>query len=266
MLEEVRIDVAVLQGGVGDVVVLVFLDLDLDARLLGEVLEGADDAPLGRELLYGSPDQVREAGYLPALDVDAVLEEGLALALVGRAEEGVGDLGRKDLPPLAYREPSLPLAVMELGGEVRCHDVAAQTDGDPLLALAREAIDGRVVDLVGLGLANRRQQTRNLLGGVILLCDDELQAGTPDLLAACQRVLAGGADALARTRRWHASRDARQGLMHTTTPLPAANTLYPIGWTWRHPDVAGMRRTPTAWRGPPRTSPPRGARSPRAST
>ena len=38
MLEEVRIDVAVLQGGVGDVVVLVFLDLDLDARLLGEVL------------------------------------------------------------------------------------------------------------------------------------------------------------------------------------------------------------------------------------
>ena len=41
--------------------------------LLGEVLERADDALLGRGLLDGGPDQVREAGDLPALDVDAVL-------------------------------------------------------------------------------------------------------------------------------------------------------------------------------------------------
>ena len=52
--------------------------------------------------------------------------------------------------------------------------MATQTDGNPLLAIHLKAVDGRVIDLVGLGLANGAQQARNLLGSIVFLGDNEL--------------------------------------------------------------------------------------------
>ena len=143
--------------------------------LLGEVLERADDALLGRGLLDGGPDQVREAGDLPALDVDAVLEVGLALGVVGRASEAVGDVGRKDLALGRHAKPALLVVELELGREVGLQDVATQTDGHAVLPAPAEAVDGGVVDLVGLGLAGVGKQACDLAGSVVLLGDDELQ-------------------------------------------------------------------------------------------
>ena len=56
---------------------------DDGVSLLGQVLEGTNDALLGGELLDGGPDQVGKTWDLPALDVDAVGEKGLALAVIG---------------------------------------------------------------------------------------------------------------------------------------------------------------------------------------
>ena len=64
--------------------------------LLGEVLERSDDALLGRELLDGRPDQVGQAGNLPALDVHAVLQKRLLLLERG-TRQAVRHVGRQDL-------------------------------------------------------------------------------------------------------------------------------------------------------------------------
>jgi hypothetical protein len=156
----------------------------LTARELvkGKVLEGANDALLGGALLDGRPDEVRQARDLPALDVDTVLEEGLALGLEGRVREAVGDVGGQDLAVGGDRRPAVLLGVVELLGEVGREDVSAQAHGDPLLAVDLEAIDGGVVDLVLLGLADGGEQPGYLLRGVVLLGDYKLQPGTGFLL------------------------------------------------------------------------------------
>ena len=148
---------------------------DDGVSLLGQVLEGTDDALLGGELLDGGPDQVGKTWDLPALDVDAVGEKGLALAVIGGLCQGVGYGGREQLAILAHGKPALGLAVAQLAREIRCHDVSTKPYGDPLFPIVREAVDGRVIDLLGLGLANAREKPGDLLCGVILLCDNELQ-------------------------------------------------------------------------------------------
>ena len=121
--------------------------------LLGEVLERADDLLLDRLLLDRCPHEVRQARNLPALDVDAVGEEGLALALVGRAAEGGGNVGGQVVTVGGETVPALLLVVLELGGKVGLKDVAAQTDGHVVVPAMAEAIDGRGIDLVGSRLA-----------------------------------------------------------------------------------------------------------------
>ena len=122
-------------------------------RLLGEVPERTDDLLLGRELLDGRPHQVGQARDLPALDVDAVGEEGLALGREGRAGKAVGHVGGQVLSLGSEAVPALLGIELELGREVRLHDVSAQAYGHPVIPALAEAVNGRVVDLVRLGLA-----------------------------------------------------------------------------------------------------------------
>ena len=126
---------------------------DYGIGLLGEVLERADDLLLDGLLLDGRPHEVRKTRNLPALDVDAIGKEGLALALVGRATEGSGNVGRQVVTVGGETIPALLLVVLELGGKVGLKDVAAQTDGHVVVPAVAEAIDGRGIDLVGSRLA-----------------------------------------------------------------------------------------------------------------
>ena len=184
-------------------------------RLLGEVLEGADDLLLGGQLLDGRPDEVGKARHLPALDVDAVLQERLALGLVGRPRQAIGHVGGQHLALLRDGVPAEVPVELELRGEVRRQDVPAQADGDPLLAVDVEAVDGRVVDLVGLGLADAAQQARDLLRGVVLLGDDELHARL--LTYACAPGGAPGAVSLSTQRT------TKRGRLRINRP-PSAHT------------------------------------------
>jgi len=126
---------------------------DYGVGLLGEVLERADDLLLDRLLLDGCPDEVGQAWDLPALDVDAIGDEGLALALVWWPLEGIGNVGGKVVAVSGETVPALLRVVLEIRWEVRLEDVPAQAYGHPVIATVAEAIDGRVVDLVGGGLA-----------------------------------------------------------------------------------------------------------------
>ena len=145
-------------------------------RLRGEVLERADDALLGGDLLDGGPHEVRQARHLPALDVDSVLQKRLALGLIRGARKVVRNVRGDDLALRRDGPPALLLAVVQLVGEVGCHDVAAQAYGHPLLPVVLEAVDGSVVHLAGLRLARGGEQAGYLLGGIVLLGNNELQS------------------------------------------------------------------------------------------
>ena len=155
---------------------------DHGVGLLGEVLERADDLLLGGELLDGSPHQVRQARNLPTLDVHAVGQEGLALGREGRACQAVGNVGRQVLSLGRKAVPALLRIKLELGRKVRLHDVAAQAYGHPVFPALPKTVDGRVVDLVRLGLARFGEEPGNLLGGIVLLGDDKDQRTLPRLL------------------------------------------------------------------------------------
>ena len=156
---------------------------DHGVGLLGEVLERADDLLLGGELLDGRPHQVREARDLPALEVHAVSHEGFALGLVGRAGESVRHVGGDELAVGGEALPAVLGVKLELNREVHLQDVPAQTDGHAVLPAPRKAVDGSVVDLVGLGFAGGGEQARDLLRRVVLLGDYEPHVGT--CLTAC---------------------------------------------------------------------------------
>ena len=55
--------------------------------------------------------------------------------------------------------------------------MSRQTHRDPVLTVDLEAVDLRVVDLIGLGRAGIGQQLRDLLRGDVLLCNDEFHVG-----------------------------------------------------------------------------------------
>ena len=170
-----RRDLADLVEGIGadELALAVEVGADDDGvGLLGEVLERADDALLGGELLDGSPHEVRQARDLPALDVDAVLEIGLALAVIRRAREAVRQVGGELLALRGQAVPALLFVEVQLRREVRRQDVAAQADGHPVLAVAREAVDRRVIYLVCLGTSGLAQEAGDLLGSVIFLCNN----------------------------------------------------------------------------------------------
>ena len=174
----VGVHVADLAQGVGADKLALAVEVGADhdgIGLLCQVLERADDALLGRELLDRGPHEVREARDLPALDVDAVLEVRLALGLVRRALEAVGQVGGHDLALRVHGEPALRVVELELGREVGLENVPAQADGHAVLTAHAEAIDGRVVDFVGLGLARLGKEPGDLACGVVLLGDDKLQ-------------------------------------------------------------------------------------------
>jgi hypothetical protein len=111
-------------------------------RLLREYLERLDDALLVRELQHGGHDERGQRLELPLLQVD-----------LGPAVRDIGT---------GLRERDL-------------HDVAAQADGDPLLAGAREREHVGGADLARGRLA-RREDLGDSLRGVLLLGDDQAHA------------------------------------------------------------------------------------------
>ena len=102
--------------------------------------------------------------------------------------------------------------------------MAAQTDGYPLLAIHGKAVDGRVVDLVGLRFSDAAQQARNLLGGVVLLGDDELQGGSLRIYV--------------RPRSVH---ERQSRVPQRTTSEPRARIIRHMKNTRRHERYARMR-------------------------
>ena len=151
---------------------------DDGARLLGEVFEGADDALLLGALEKGCVGQIRERLDLPALEVDALCGEGLALLLPGRGRQGLGDRRRvEDFPVNGEADPAVALAPHELHRELDLEDVAAQTDGDAVVAVALEAVDRGVVDLVGLDGA-LRQKLGDVARRVVFLSNDQFHRKT----------------------------------------------------------------------------------------
>ena len=142
--------------------------------LLRQVLEAADDVLLLGQHLHRRVDQIRQRVHLPRGEVHAVLGEGLLL-LEGRTRQALGHVRGHHLAVRIHAAPPAALLIDQLGGEVGFENVAAQADGDPFLALHREAVHRGVVDLVALGLA-RLEQVGDLLGSVVLLCDNQLHA------------------------------------------------------------------------------------------
>ncbi len=140
--------------------------------LLGEALERADDLALGGHLADRRPHEVRQRGELPRLEVEAVGGEGLALGPRRRGQR-IGDSRRRRRALLPHRLPLL--VVHQLQREIDAEDVALQADRDPVLLVAAKRVGGRVVDLVGLGLAHG-QDLRELLRGDVLLGDDQIHA------------------------------------------------------------------------------------------
>ena len=151
-------------------------------RLLGKVLERADDLLLGWKLLDGGPHQVRQAWDLPTLDVHAIGQEGLALGGKWRTSKAIRHICRQVLALGGEAVPALLRVKLELGREVRLHNVTAQAYGHPVLPALPKAVDGRVVDLVRLGLAGLGEEPGDLLGGIVLLGDDKDQRTLPRLL------------------------------------------------------------------------------------
>ena len=160
--------------------------------LLGSVLQRADELALGGHLADRGPDQVRERRQLPALEVDPVDGERL-LALLPR-RRGKRRRDGRGHGAVVFFPHGLPRPVGEdhLRWEVHAEDVALEADGHPVLAVGAEGVDGRVVDLLGLGLAHRKD-LGELLGGDVLLGDDELQRETTFPGAAFWRRLYTGA-------------------------------------------------------------------------
>ena len=142
--------------------------------------------PIGAHTRYGSESD------LPRLEVDAVGRERLLLLPRGRprsrspawaASRGwSGTVTRSSSQTASHAPPSTD----ELQREVHAEDVALEADRDPVLAVAAELVDRRVVDLVGRRLADG-EYLGQLLGGDVLLGDDELQVRVlPDATAILQ--------------------------------------------------------------------------------
>ena len=110
--------------------------------LLGKVLERSDDVFFLGKLLDGRIHQVRKRIHLPRLKLYAIFREGLAL-LKGRLGKRSGDAGGKRLAVGSNAHPTTALLVNKLRREIGLENVAAQADGDPLLAVALKAINGR---------------------------------------------------------------------------------------------------------------------------
>ena len=104
--------------------------------------------------------------------------------------------GGEDLPVFRYAVPALLLIEENLIGEVGGKNVAGEAHGNPILALHGKAVHLRVIYLVGLWLSIG-QKLGDLLGGDVLLCDDEFQGRT-----SCSYVVAT-ARAQRNTRRAH---------------------------------------------------------------
>ena len=94
--------------------------------LFGEVLEDADDLLLRGVLDNRRPREVRQALDLPALDVNAIGKEGLALGVIRRAGKAVGHTGGQDLAVLGQAVPAHLLVEKDLVGEIRREDMAGQ--------------------------------------------------------------------------------------------------------------------------------------------
>ena len=64
--------------------------------------------------------------------------------------------------------------------------MALEPDGDPVLTVAPEGVDGRRVDLVGRRLAHR-EDLGDALGGYVLLGDDQPQQAVPFSVAGTRQ-------------------------------------------------------------------------------
>jgi len=95
----------------------------------------------------------------------------------------------------------LPGAVLELHlrRKVHAEDVSLEPDAHPVLAVTAKRVDRRAVDLLGLGLAHG-QDLSELLGGYVLLGNDELQRATTFRKGAfCRRLYTGPSTPMKRT-------------------------------------------------------------------
>ena len=181
--------------------------------LFGEVLERADELLLGRHLDDGRPGKIRQALELPALDGDAVGQVRAALALVRRARETVGHIGRQDLALLGHRVPALFFIEEDRLAKIGRQDMTGQADGHALLALPIKAVDRGVIDLVFLGFA-RGKTLGDLARGVVLLGDDELHGEAPSRIS----VSAAPALSAGDLRPYRPRRRARNNGLKPTTP------------------------------------------------
>ena len=140
-------------------------------RLLREVLQAADDFLFLRKFLNRRVDQVRQRVHLPPFELHAVFGEGLFL-LEGGLGQTCGHIGGHGLALDGHALPAAALLIYQVGSEVGLQDMAAQTDGHPLLAVNLEPVDRRRIYLVGFRLA-RAQKARNLGCRVVFLRYDQ---------------------------------------------------------------------------------------------
>ncbi len=155
--------------------------------LLGKVLERADDVLLGRQLDDGRVGEVGQRGNLPALEVDASRERrDDAWIFHGGVCERLGGTSGASMtsPSFLDTDPTRLLLVDELLGEIEPEDMALEPDGDAFVTIAIEAVHGRVVDLVRLGLAPLGKETGDLLRCDVFLGNDQFHVAHHSLVFA----------------------------------------------------------------------------------
>ncbi len=122
-------------------------------RLLRKVLQRADDVLFLGKLFDGSVNQIRQSLHLPALQIDAVSKERLALGFVRRFCQRLGKMRLERVPFGIYTPPAAALPVFESGGEIGFKDMAAQADDGRLFPVHFAAVHRGRIHLVALGLA-----------------------------------------------------------------------------------------------------------------
>ena len=209
--------------------------------LLGEVLERADDVLLGRQLDDGHVGEVGQRGNLPALEVDALGNVGTTLGFPRRGCERLGHVRRiDDLAVLLDTDPTRLLLVDELLGEIEPEDMALEPDGNAFVTIAIEAVHGRVVDLVRLGLAPLGKETGDLLRCDVFLGNDQFHVAHHSLVfAAFLRT------AMAYNCPWRLHGRGRKGLSCSILTIYIRFWLPPF-WKRLAPRAASCAMRPAA--------------------
>ena len=118
--------------------------------LLRQILQRTDDFFFLGKHFDGRVHQIRQRIHVPALQIQAVFEKR-TLLFEGRFRQACREFRLNRLSICGYTMPTKAFCVSERFGEIRFKNVAAQTNGNPVLPFYGKTENGSGKNLVGLG-------------------------------------------------------------------------------------------------------------------